>query len=105
LDSYIKTDFERAEAGLCTYTHICVEIDLNKGLLDKMILRQENLNGLRSWIVRIQHSVVEIVNNQDILNKGLQDKMILRQENLDGLWSWIVRIQHPIVEIVNNQDI
>lgn len=36
LGSYIKTEIERAKKGLCTYTNICVEIDLTKGLPDKM---------------------------------------------------------------------
>jgi len=37
--NYIKTDIEKAMTGLCTYARICVEIDLNKGLPEKMILK------------------------------------------------------------------
>jgi hypothetical protein len=41
-ESYIKTDIDRDTLGLSTYAHICVEIDLSKGLLNKLILKWEN---------------------------------------------------------------
>jgi len=42
LGKYIKTNIERVTARLCTHAHICVEIDLSKGLSNKMILKREN---------------------------------------------------------------
>jgi hypothetical protein len=39
LGSYIKTYFERATKRLYTYGFPCVEINLSKGILNKMILK------------------------------------------------------------------
>jgi hypothetical protein len=43
LGSYIKTNIERAKAGLATCAHICVEVYLGKGMPNKMIIKWENL--------------------------------------------------------------
>jgi hypothetical protein len=43
--SYTKTYFERDLARLCIYDRLCVEIDLSKDLLYKMILKWKKIDG------------------------------------------------------------
>ena len=51
LGRYIKSDSDRKEQGLFTYARICVEIDLNKGLPDRLQLKHESFN----WIQRLDY--------------------------------------------------
>ena len=39
LGRHIKTNLEKAQVGLTTYACICMEVDLNKSLPEKMILK------------------------------------------------------------------
>lgn len=43
LGRFIKSDNERHDKGLFTYARICVEIDLNKGLPERIQLKHESL--------------------------------------------------------------
>jgi len=51
LGSYIKSDKERQDKGLFTYARICVEIDLSKGLPDRMHLKHES----HIWLQRLDY--------------------------------------------------
>lgn len=42
LGKYIKTDIDKTQTNLATYTYIYVEVDLSEGLPDKMILEWKN---------------------------------------------------------------
>lgn len=42
LGRHLKMDLERAEAGMTTYARTCVEVDISKGLPEKMILNWNN---------------------------------------------------------------
>jgi len=48
LGRFIKSDNERKEKGLFTYARICVEIDLSKGLPDRLYLKHESYTWLQS---------------------------------------------------------
>ena len=48
LGRFIKSDSDRKEQGLFTYVRICVEIDLNKGLPDRLQLKHESFNWIQS---------------------------------------------------------
>jgi hypothetical protein len=39
MGKHLKIDLERARTGLTTYACICVQMDISKGLLDKLILK------------------------------------------------------------------
>jgi len=47
LGRFIKSDNERKDKGLYTYARICVEIDLSKGLPDRIYLKHESYNWLQ----------------------------------------------------------
>ena len=51
LGRFIKSDSDRKEHGLFTYARICVEIDLSKGLPDRLQLKHESFN----WIQRLDY--------------------------------------------------
>jgi len=51
LGSFIKSDKERQDKGLFTYARICVEIDLSKGLPDRMHLKHES----HIWLQRLDY--------------------------------------------------
>ena len=53
LGKYIKSDNDRKEQGLFTYARICVEIDLSKGLPDRLQMKHESSVGFRGWTVKI----------------------------------------------------
>jgi len=46
-----KRDMERIEKGIFTFPRICVEIDLNKGLLDHIILKHRKSSMVSSFIL------------------------------------------------------
>ena len=46
LGTFVKCDSERKEQGLFTYARICVEIDLSKGLPDKIQLKYETFKWM-----------------------------------------------------------
>ena len=46
LGTFIKSDSNRNEQGVFAYARLCVEIDLNKGLPDRLQLKHEYFN----WI-------------------------------------------------------
>jgi len=48
LGKYIISDEERREQGLFTYARICVEIDLSKGLPDKIQLQHESYKRIQA---------------------------------------------------------
>jgi len=48
LGKYIISDEERREQGLFTYARICVEIDLSKGLPDKIQLQHESFKRIQA---------------------------------------------------------
>ena len=48
LGRFIKSDNERKDKGLFTYARICVEIDLSKGLPDRLQLKHESYTWLQS---------------------------------------------------------
>jgi len=48
LGKYITCDEERREQGLFTYARICVEIDLSKGLPDKIQLQHESYKRIQA---------------------------------------------------------
>ena len=52
LDRFIKSDCGRKERGLLAYARICVEIDLSKGLPDRLQLKHESFN----WIQRLDYA-------------------------------------------------
>ncbi|KAH9307638.1 hypothetical protein KI387_035549 [Taxus chinensis] len=39
---FLKEDIDKSHAGLCSFTHICVEVDLRKGLPDRINLKFGN---------------------------------------------------------------
>jgi len=51
LGSFIKSDKERQDKGLFTYARICVEIDLSKGLPDRIHLKHESF----IWLQRLDY--------------------------------------------------
>jgi len=51
LGRFIKSDKERQDKGLFTYARICVEIDLSKGLPDRMHLKHESY----IWLQRLDY--------------------------------------------------
>ena len=51
LGRFIKSDSDRKEQGLFTYARICVEIDLSKGISDRLQLKHEYFN----WIQRLDY--------------------------------------------------
>ncbi|KAH9316960.1 hypothetical protein KI387_018729, partial [Taxus chinensis] len=42
LGKFIKEDMDRTHSGLCSFTQICVELDLSKGLPDRINLKFDN---------------------------------------------------------------
>jgi len=48
LGSDIKICVERTKVGLATYVHIYVQVDFNKGSLDKMILKKDNYKWIET---------------------------------------------------------
>jgi len=51
LGRFIKSDKERQDKGLFTYARICVEIDLSKGLPDRIHLKHESF----IWLQRLDY--------------------------------------------------
>ena len=51
LGRFIKSHSDRKEQGVFTYVRICVEIDLSKGLPNRLQLKHESFN----WIQRLDY--------------------------------------------------
>jgi len=51
LGRFIKTDKDRQDKGLFTYARVCVEIDLSKGLPDRLHLKHES----HTWLQRLDY--------------------------------------------------
>jgi hypothetical protein len=54
-----KDKYQVERDGIFTYPWVCVDLNLSKGVLDRMILKHGNFIGLRSHI--------ELLNTQEIL--------------------------------------
>lgn len=50
-DRYIKMDTQRVEDGIYTFARICVEVDVSKGLPNRIILKHKD----RSWMQTIDY--------------------------------------------------
>ena len=48
---FLKIDIDRAKLGLATFARICVEVDMSKGLPEKIILKWKNYK----WMVQLDY--------------------------------------------------
>ena len=51
LGKFVAVDGERLQKGMATYVHICVEVDLSKGLPENIILKWNS----NSWVQHLDY--------------------------------------------------
>lgn len=90
LDHFIKIDLDRLERGIVTFFRICVEIDLNNPLLDKILLEWDINFFCSWWTMRTLLSIARSINISVtfkmpiLLLKGPIPSQMPRKRAMDG---------------------